>query len=607
MKRAHIVCGLVTAAILAGCGGRGSSAIPQTRNEPSLHQGSASVSVTVVVPAPPKSGSLRQSHYISPGTKSISFFATLNDGNFLDRTSLQTANVTPGSTGCVTSGGNLVCTLTFGALGGAVTYTVSAYDGANGTGNVLGTATAQATWVNGANNAFTITLDGVPATYAVFLNQSTLPQGTPTDDALNVTAYDAAGDVIVNSPSLADSGGNPETASLADTNVDGGKISLSGNTTWPFNGLTVHYDGGFNVADATFTVTTYPATVPSSTATLDIGPPNNSAAIIYTGGCCSNGYTWVWGFPGGASGQYVNVVDEPTYPSSPCNTGGSFQGLSTDAQNRLAYAVTGSCGTQDIIAQDPGGKVEWSVTGLNTGGGPSTLPSDILSLGFDSSNNIYAYENNGPLCSNGCTATIGSINILKAGSNGPFSTSMDLRAIDCVNNPEAIAVAADGTVYAAHIGDGNTNLEAIEVFAPGTSGYFECSGSEVAGTPAVTAERSIGGTNSGLDNVTQLALDGSGNLYAANDYANSITVYGPSANGNVAPNRTITGPDTGISGPTGVGIDAFGNIYVVNSHVADAAAPTITVYAPGASGDAKPVRTLIPGTYGWNNDIALIK
>lgn len=45
----------------------------------------------------------------------------------------------------------------------------------------------------------------------------------------------------------------------------------------------------------------------------------------------------------------------------------------------------------------------------------------------------------------------------------------------------------------------------------------------------------------GLDYVSGLALDQNGNLYVANRYNSSITVYAAGATGNVAPTRRLRG------------------------------------------------------------------
>lgn len=82
-------------------------------------------------------------------------------------------------------------------------------------------------------------------------------------------------------------------------------------------------------------------------------------------------------------------------------------------------------------------------------------------------------------------------------------------------------------------------------------------------------------------------------LYVGNTGNNSITVYGASASGNVKPLRTIAGSNTGISNPGQLSQDAQGNLYVANgSSSPPRSHPGILVFAPGASGNVKPIREI---------------
>jgi hypothetical protein len=92
-----------------------------------------------------------------------------------------------------------------------------------------------------------------------------------------------------------------------------------------------------------------------------------------------------------------------------------------------------------------------------------------------------------------------------------------------------------------------------------------------------------------------------------------VTVYAPGANGNAAPIRTIEGPDTGLDASFFLALDATGSLYVANSAIstgnaATAGIVTTTVFARGASGNARPTQTLHPsvqsaGTFG--NSVAV--
>jgi lactonase family protein with 7-bladed beta-propeller/NHL repeat-containing protein len=80
-----------------------------------------------------------------------------------------------------------------------------------------------------------------------------------------------------------------------------------------------------------------------------------------------------------------------------------------------------------------------------------------------------------------------------------------------------------------------------------------------------------------------------------------VAVYAPGATGNATPLRVITGPNTGFRGPAGIALDATGQLYVANQGNA------ITLYPPGATGNAPPAATLAGSSTGLNGpaDIAL--
>jgi hypothetical protein len=102
-----------------------------------------------------------------------------------------------------------------------------------------------------------------------------------------------------------------------------------------------------------------------------------------------------------------------------------------------------------------------------------------------------------------------------------------------------------------------------------------------------TPIRRITGSLTGLASPEQIAADRSGNLYVANS-SGSITVYPPTATGNVAPLRKIAGAATGLGGGVfGIAVDAAGHVYASNHY-----RNTITEYAPGANGNVAPIATL---------------
>jgi sugar lactone lactonase YvrE len=98
--------------------------------------------------------------------------------------------------------------------------------------------------------------------------------------------------------------------------------------------------------------------------------------------------------------------------------------------------------------------------------------------------------------------------------------------------------------------------------------------------------RRIGGERTGMSWTAGLAVDPGGAVYVTNFFRNAVLIYPPRAHGNVEPMRVITGERTGLDGPADI-LSARGELYVAN-----AGTPSITVYAPGATGNNAPARKI---------------
>ncbi len=146
-----------------------------------------------------------------------------------------------------------------------------------------------------------------------------------------------------------------------------------------------------------------------------------------------------------------------------------------------------------------------------------------------------------------------------------------------LNQPMSIALDAPGNVYV-------TNANSVNVYAAGSFGHND--------RPA----RHIAGGKTGLDYPWGVAVDQSGDIYVANDGSrsfrlDSITVYGPAGTGDLKPIREIRGLKTGLVRPSGIAVDSSGDLYVANAN--NAGGPgTIAVYAPGANGNALPIKSI---------------
>ncbi len=233
------------------------------------------------------------------------------------------------------------------------------------------------------------------------------------------------------------------------------------------------------------------------------------------------------------------------------------------------------------------GSSSGDVSPAGTISGTETTLNDPRAVAFDAQGNVYVL-NKGFMGSVTVYAPSASGNARPIRTIAGFSTQLK-------NGPEYLAVDGAGTVYVSE------SLDVSAVNGPSAKTIYADS---LLVFPAgadgdVRPRRTIKGNATRMDGIRGLALDEAGNLYVANagepingrDANMRVTVYAPDADGNAAPIRTIEGPDTGLQRPFCLSLDAAGNLYVVNL-AGSTGYVTITVYARGASGNARPARTL---------------
>ena len=83
-------------------------------------------------------------------------------------------------------------------------------------------------------------------------------------------------------------------------------------------------------------------------------------------------------------------------------------------------------------------------------------------------------------------------------------------------------------------------------------------------------------------------------LYVPNWPGNSVTVYAAGATGNAKPIQYIHGSRTALSDPSDIAVDAAGNMYVANIG-GNPSLSSVTIYAAGATGNVAP-RQIIAGS-----------
>jgi sugar lactone lactonase YvrE len=199
-----------------------------------------------------------------------------------------------------------------------------------------------------------------------------------------------------------------------------------------------------------------------------------------------------------------------------------------------------------------------------------TRPEDAkaIAIGADGSVLVAA---TGVLVDSGAIAVYDS-----AGGDAGAPARLVTGAATGLRRPGGLGVGHDGSIYVTN----NTPfVDTVTVYAAAAEGDAR-------------PIRRIAGSATGLSAPSAVTLDRRGFLYVVDGSA--ITVYTPEADGNAAPVRTIAGAHTGLFSPQGIAVDRHGYIYVAS----DTAGPArerigrVLVYAPGASGDAAPARTI---------------
>lgn len=156
-----------------------------------------------------------------------------------------------------------------------------------------------------------------------------------------------------------------------------------------------------------------------------------------------------------------------------------------------------------------------------------------------------------------------------------------------IGYPFGIAYQSDGLMYVA-----NNAPAAILEFAAGSNG--NCAPTRSIQGPDTQLGTSISvGTPTPL--IAGIAFDSSGDLFVAATQGNAILVFAPGASGDAAPIRSIRGPTTTLNGPRQIAFDSGGNLWVANR-----TGNSVIAFAPGASGDAPPIVTIGGPSTGVN-------
>jgi len=185
-------------------------------------------------------------------------------------------------------------------------------------------------------------------------------------------------------------------------------------------------------------------------------------------------------------------------------------------------------------------------------GGIAVSPSGTVLVGSAGSNEVYGYAAG------------------TSGSNAVPTTSYEDYA-PSTWVAHALATDASGNLYAASFGGAT-----ITEFAAGTS----------------TILRSIAGPHTRLLDISSLAVDPAGNLYVGNQDGLTLDVFGPSQNGDVAPQRVVGNPLANVTTWMGFGIGPGAAGVAAGSASRGPSLQAATALAASASARAREVRLI---------------
>lgn len=434
-------------------------------------------------------------------------------------------------------------------------------------GNLTQLNCAQSVAVDASGNAYVLNCGNI-AVYGAGANGNVAPVRTlnvPNAGPGEGIGLDAAGELFVYNPNngagwinvyAPGASGSDEpvrriTSSALNGYYENGNIAVDGAgdvsvMVWggPTTGAVVEFAAGSNgnVAPSAVNTTTQGYYIDSSSIAAD------AAGNVWLVARCNGLEHCVYEFAGGANGQATPLTSfvADGVQGSP--------GIAVGANGRL-YLDDNVNDTIDTFASSSSG---------------SAAPVYSVSLGVPGATQIsqMALAPDGTLYTAnsffGVTAYASFVN----GSPAP-------KAIigNWPNYLQAQGVAVDGT-GTLYVSDSN-NGGSIDIYAPGNLS---------------SPERTISGPSTGLLSPGQIAVAPNGNIIVGNRGNSTVTVYASGASGDVAPIAVIGGSNTHIAQTSAVGTDSQNNIYVGNGCCAPS--NSVNVFTPNANGNVAPIRSL---------------
>ncbi|HZO93474.1 MAG TPA: hypothetical protein VFB22_06855 [Candidatus Baltobacteraceae bacterium] len=557
---------------------------------------SVTVHFSIALPARSSAGLRRRPRYVSASTKSATVTVTPAGGS----------PATPVVINCSPAS----CTGQLAAPVGSDTFAVKLFDAANGAGSLLSTGTLTQTIVLDAANVVKVTFDGVVRALALSLAPSAVTFGKASTVNVLAAALDADGNTIVGPGSYVDLNGDPLTIMLADSDASGAtKLSVTALSAPPPTPVTLSYDGAAiscvtitasatalapatALLPSTGTPTLYvarstqieaianPATSPTVTRTIAGGATELGAGItaVATDACANvlaatNSSTpaqQVLVFAGTANGNAAPLRSFGDPNSS--NPGA----ITVDASGRPTVAFDDGCGTIETFAATAGGASS-PVRTVSTG------CQGAIGLVYDDARNLWA--------SNDCV-----YEVPPSATTTPNTPTLPGNIADELGAVTATTVDSRGDLYAASTVSScdvlfqGVSLDILQ-FAPQSNGYPAPARVMSLGTNIVTV-------GSGENIIVGIGTDGTGTFYVAYQTEGGMHVYEYAAapSTSVAPiaQFAFQTPSTIL---TGMAVAPNGTIFVSGANP-DLTSGWVLTFAPGnTTGTADEMLSV--GGYPW--------
>ena len=246
------------------------------------------------------------------------------------------------------------------------------------------------------------------------------------------------------------------------------------------------------------------------------------------------------------------------------------EGIAVDSSGKIYVADDGAASVfvYPALGSSTGGLNEVPTATIS---GSNTSLATPYGIALDSSGNIYVTDSATVFVYPALGSSTGLLNEAPTATISGSDTGLSF--------PAGIALDSSRNIYVAELGNPSTSPP-----SPASVFVYPPLGSST-GTLDEFPTATISGSDTGLATPYGIALDSSGNIYVADEFAGSVFVYAPlgSSTGplNEAPTATISGGNTGLKFPYGIALDSSGSIYVVdvgNLSASPSISPSVFVY-----------------------------